>query len=87
VGLFDNSYDQTNHLYSNDFIATDPSTELLVLNGVVVSPLEMVYDPTFYDRKTGEDEEDDDNENDEEIIAAKDVETEVETEATETCIA
>jgi len=65
----------------------DPSTELLVLNGVVVSPLEMVYDPTFYDRKTGEDEEDDDNENDEEIIAAKDVETEVETEATETCIA
>merc|ERR1712135_241215 len=65
----------------------DPSTELLVLNGVVVSPLEMVYDPTFYDRKTGEDEEDDENENDEEIIAAKEVEAEVETEAAETCIA
>ena len=58
-----------------------------MLNGVVVSPLEMVYDPTFYDRKTGEDEEDDENENDEEIIAAKEVEAEVETEAAKTCIA
>ena len=59
----------------------DATTELLVLNGVVVSPLEVVYDASFYERKIGEDEDDD--ENDEEIITAK----EEETETAETCIA
>ena len=40
-----------------------------MLNDVVITPLESVYDPSLYDRKTGEDEEDDDEE--EEIVQPK----------------
>ena len=36
----------------------DPTAELSVWNGIVVTPQDNVYDSTLYDRKTGEEPED-----------------------------
>lgn len=36
----------------------DPTAELSVWNGIVVTPQDSVYDSTLYDRKTGEEPED-----------------------------
>ena len=39
-------------------ILVDPTAELSVWNGIVVTPQDNVYDSTLYDRKTGEEPED-----------------------------
>lgn len=39
-------------------ILDDPTAELSVWNGIVVTPQDNVYDSTLYERKTGEEPED-----------------------------
>ena len=42
----------------------DPTAELSVWNGIVVTPQDNVYDSTLYDRKTGDEPEDEEVEED-----------------------
>ncbi len=42
----------------------DPTAELSVWNGIVVTPQDNVYDSTLYDRKTGDEQEDEEVEED-----------------------
>ena len=42
----------------------DPTAELSVWNGIVVTPQDNVYDSTLYDRKTGDEPDDEEVEED-----------------------
>lgn len=48
----------TRQSYFPNFPLVDPTAELSVWNGIVVTPQDSVYDSTLYDRKTGEEPED-----------------------------